>query len=184
MLCLAFFSNFVGEMETERFERYHPDEVYGERLLISNDADKWELADNIRAARAILQSFPETIIVINEHRILFGVKNPEYIIDQLVGDRKGVLSERGIRSSFEKGKKQGCQVIVIDLDMHLSQYPLRSLRLSKELYFRRIDFHEEQIKRCYIVYHGRAALLTKEYFIGNKNLAKELIRQALQKIAE
>ena len=40
------------------------DEIYGERLLISIYADKRELLSNIRAARAILHSFPEVYITI------------------------------------------------------------------------------------------------------------------------
>ena len=57
------------------------DEIYGERLLISIYADQRELLSNIRAARAILHSFPDVYITINPHTISFGHKNPEYIID-------------------------------------------------------------------------------------------------------
>ena len=41
------------------------DEVFGERLLISLEADKNELGSNIRAARAILGSYSEVCIHIN-----------------------------------------------------------------------------------------------------------------------
>ena len=43
---------------------YVQDEIYGERLLISIQADQRELTSNIRAARAILHSFPDTYIII------------------------------------------------------------------------------------------------------------------------
>ncbi len=38
---------------------YIEDKVYGQRLLISENADQRELHSNIRAARAILHSFPD-----------------------------------------------------------------------------------------------------------------------------
>lgn len=171
-------------MTTNTDIQYHEDEVYGKRLLVSSKADQSELADNVRAARAILCSFPETRIIIAEHRMIIGEKNPEYIIDGLIGDRKGVHSEKGIRSSFEKGKKQHCQVIVIDLDMNMGNYPLRTIKLAKELYFRVKDFSEGIIARCYVVYHGRAAMLTTAHFSPIKDVAKGMIRCELQKIAE
>jgi hypothetical protein len=54
------------------------DEIYGERLLISVRADQRELKSNIRAAYAILHSFPDVYIIINPHTISFERKNPEY----------------------------------------------------------------------------------------------------------
>ena len=43
------------------------DDIYGQRLLISVNADPRELQSNIRAARAILHSFAEICIIINLH---------------------------------------------------------------------------------------------------------------------
>ena len=45
--------------------------------MISVNADQRELTSNIRAARAILHSFPDVTIVINSHTMSFGHKNPE-----------------------------------------------------------------------------------------------------------
>ena len=64
---------------------YIEDEVYGQRLLISVNADPRELQSNIRAARAILHSFAEVSIIINAHTMSFGHKNPEYTIDGQLG---------------------------------------------------------------------------------------------------
>ena len=55
---------------------YIEDEVYGQRLLISVNADPRELQSNIRAARAILHSFADVSIMINAHTMSFGHKNP------------------------------------------------------------------------------------------------------------
>ena len=53
---------------------YIEDEVFGQRLLISVNADKRELRSNIRAARAILHSFSDVTIIINAHTFSFGIK--------------------------------------------------------------------------------------------------------------
>ena len=35
---------------------------------------------------------------------------------EMLGDRKGVMSEKGITAGFKSAKKQGCKIVVIDLD--------------------------------------------------------------------
>ena len=112
-------------METE----YLLDEEFGERLLISVKADKSELDSNIRAARAILCSYYEVSIRINSHTYAFGHKNPEYTICEELGDRKGVMSERGITAGFKSAKKQGCKIA---------------------------DFTSNIITDCYVVFCGKA----------------------------
>ena len=72
------------------------DEIYGKRLLISVNADSRELQSNIRAARAILHSYSDVTITINAHTMSFGHKNPEYTIDGQLGDRKGIMGEKGV----------------------------------------------------------------------------------------
>ena len=94
-------------METE----YLLDEVFGERLLISVKADKSELGSNIRAARAILRSYKDVSIRINSHTYAIGHKNPEYTICEELGDRKGVMSEKGITAGFKSAKKQKCKIV-------------------------------------------------------------------------
>ena len=53
------------------------DEIYGQRLLISKRADQTELNDNIRVAHVLLSCFDEMFIIINEHLLTIGHKNPE-----------------------------------------------------------------------------------------------------------
>ena len=81
------------------------DEEFGERLLISVKADKSELGSNIRAARAILCSYEEVSIRINSHTYAFGHKNPEYTICEELGDRKGIMSERGVTAGYQTRKE-------------------------------------------------------------------------------
>ena len=107
---------------------YIEDQVYGQRLLISVNADQRELHSNIRAARAILHSFDDVCIIINAHTMSFGHKNPEYTIDGQLGDRKGIMGEKGVTAGFKSAKKQGCKIVVIDLDEHSFRCDLSNFR--------------------------------------------------------
>ena len=144
-------------METE----YLLDEEFGERLLISVKADKTELGSNIRAARAILCSYDEVSIRINSHTYAFGHKNPEYTICEELGDRKGVMSERGITAGFKSAKKQGCKIVVIDLDEHVLH--LNAYELSKYISRRKADFTSNIITDCYVVFCGKAVRVNARY---------------------
>ena len=136
---------------------YIEDELYGQRLLISVHADQRDLNGNIRAARAILHSFADVTIIINAHTMSFGHKNPEYTIDGQLGDRKGIMGERGITAGFKSAKKQGCKIVVIDLDEHIVQ--VRSFELSKYISRRKADFVSGMISACYVVYNGEAVVV-------------------------
>ena len=136
---------------------YIEDELYGQRLLISVHADQRDLNGNIRAARAILHSFADVTIIINAHTMSFGHKNPEYTIDGQLGDRKGIMSEKGITAGFKSAKKQGCKIVVIDLDEHILQ--VRSFELSKYISRRKADFVSGMISACYVVYNGEAVVV-------------------------
>ncbi|MBE6218260.1 MAG: hypothetical protein E7124_09515 [Bacteroidales bacterium] len=140
---------------------YLLDEEFGDRLLISINADKSELSSNIRAARAILHSFDEVYIRINSHTYAFGHKNPEYTICNELGDRKGVMSERGVTAGFKSAKKQGCKIVVIDLDEHV--LTLNSFELSKYISRRKADFTSNMITDCYIVFCGMSVRVNAKY---------------------
>ena len=144
-----------------QIEDYIKDEIYGERLLISKHADQRELQSNLRAAHAILHSFPDIYMRINPHTISFGQKNPEYTISNLLGDRKGIMSEKGITAGFKSAKKQGCKVVVIDLDEHIWQ--VRPFELSKYISRRKADFTNGLIEVCYVVFNGEAVAVNAKY---------------------
>ena len=145
----------IRRMET--ITDYIEDEVFGQRLLISVNADQRELKSNIRAARAILNSFDDISIIINSHTLVFGHKNPEYTIDGKLGDRKGIMGEKGVTAGFKAAKKQGCKVVVIDLDEHIFQ--VRSFELSKYISRRKADFVSGLISACYVVFDGEAVVV-------------------------
>ena len=161
------------------------DDVFGNRLLISNSAHSDELKDNIRAARSLLGSFSDMTMKIREHILVENQPNPEYEINGLIADRKGIESEKGVANAFKKAKKQGCEAVVIDLDMNMRQQPLRDIKLAKEIYFRHMDFEDGLIKECYIVYHDKAVRIDSSLFVPNeRNISKGLISQMIKKIAE
>ena len=64
------------------------------------------------------------------------------------------MSERGVTAGFKSAKKQGCKVVVIDLDEHVLH--LDSFTLSKYISRRKEDFTSGLITDCYVVYSGRA----------------------------
>lgn len=143
--------------------RYNQDSEYKDRLLISVCADQREIEDNTTAARVLLEAFPDLNIKIRPHILKEGIKNPEYEIDGLIADRKGVESEQGIKWGFIKAKEQGCRAVVIDLDMHMSDHPIRPNHIAKYLNWRKPDFDDEIILECYVIYHGKAVRITKEH---------------------
>ncbi|MBR4119548.1 MAG: hypothetical protein IKK64_05645 [Bacteroidales bacterium] len=128
------------------------------RLTIHPEANKSELLDNVRAAKSILKSFPNTKIYIRGHILKDGVKNPEYLIDGLLADRKGIRGDRGVTSGFKSAILQNCKVVVIDLDMHKPRY--NRAKLAQKILWRQDDFKRGIIESCYVVKNDSAVLIT------------------------
>ena len=64
-------------------------------------ADASELEENLRAAKALLRAFPDMEIKIREHVLIENQPNPEYLINGLIADRKGI----------EGGKRSNCRLL-------------------------------------------------------------------------
>jgi len=159
------------------------DEVYGERLLISQQADQSELVDNIRVARVLLGCFADMNIRINEHLLEFGHKNPEYTINGKLGDRKGIESENGIKSAFRKAKEQECKIVVLDFDMHMAESPLKTRKIASGIYGRHVDFISESIDECYLVHNSKAVVVKSDvYSDSDKDAVKQLIEETVEKL--
>ena len=165
--------NAVREME-----EWDIDKTYGDRLRINKKADKTELEDNIRAAKDLLDSFKEMTIKIREHVLINGVPNPEYEINGLIADRKGIHSPKGISSAFKKAIKQGCQIVVIDLDMNMKEKLLDVESLARYMDWRKNDFQSGIIKECYVLYHGKAVR------IDSLHKGREAIMEELKKLKQ
>lgn len=152
------------------------DPVYGDRLLTHINADKTEIEENTKAAKVLLDTFPDMRIRIREHIIADGVKNPEYMINELIADRKGIMSEKGIASGFVKALKQGCKSVVIDLDYRMKGQRFKPNELAKRIEWRRNDFEEGRILECYVIKDGKAVKITSQHS------SRELILAELQKL--
>ena len=124
--------------------------------MISECADQSELKDNLRAAKAILEAFPDTEIKIRQHVIEEGVKNPEYDINGSLADRKGIAGLNGVADGFKKAIKQGCSIVVIDLDKQMADIEVDMRHLSRRIYNRKNDFINGVIEACYVVYKNKA----------------------------
>ena len=160
--CLKIRAHCLSE------RRYNPDTEYGERLLVSVQADTKDLDHNIQTARAVLAAFPESSMTIRPH-FRDGRKNPEYTIDGIIADRKGIEGYKGITTGFRSGFEQGCKAVIFDLDQHMGERPLPTRKLARKLYGRQDDFVSDRMVRCYIVHRGKAVLITKEdYTQGDK----------------
>ncbi|MBP5339347.1 MAG: hypothetical protein J6Z14_08635 [Prevotella sp.] len=168
-------------METAK--AFIKDKIYGERLLVSTKADKTELDDNIRVARVLLRCFDDMYIIINEHLLTIGHKNPEYTINGKLGDRKGVESENGIKSAFRKAKQQGCKVVVLDFDMHMSESVLKTRKIVSGLFGRHEDFSQGTLDECYVVHNNKAVVIRSDAFDApDKEGIKQLISRVIEEL--
>lgn len=159
------------------------DETFGERLLISKKADQSEITDNIRVAYVLLNCFDDMYIRINEHLLTIGHKNPEYTINGKLGDRKGVESENGIKSAFRKAKQQGCKVVVLDFDMHMSESILKTKKIVSGIFGRHEDFTQGSLEECYVVHNSKAVVVKSEAFVApDKDSIKQLINEIIEKL--
>lgn len=159
------------------------DEIFGDRLLISVRADQTELNDNIRVAHVLLSCFDDMYIIINDHLLTIGHKNPEYTINGKLGDRKGVESENGIKSAFRKAKLQGCKVVILDFDMHMSESILKTKKIVSGLFGRHDDFTQGELDECYIVHNNKAVVVKSDAFaVPDKETIKKLINEVIEKL--
>lgn len=160
-----------------------PDEIYGNRLLISKQADQSEIVPNTRAARALVSSFPDMTMQIRKDVVGFQVKNPEYLINGMIADRKGILSPNGVVSGFNKAIKQGCSAVVIDLDMHPERFKeLQSIKMASAINNRHMDFENGTIQECYVVFNNKAVRITSAHFTDDARQTRLNIKIELDKI--
>lgn len=120
-----------AKAQNGKSNEYYTEKKYGERMKICKGSDPRELEENKRALGALFDSFPDMKTVIRKHFLEYGVKNPEYLINGKITDRKGILSENGIAAAFNKTLKQGCKAIVLDLDEHMSDRQLQMNKITK-----------------------------------------------------
>ena len=158
---------------------FYPDTEQGHRLMISSRADIKDLEQNIITARKVLAAFPDSTMEIRRH-YKDGRKNPEYTIDGIIADRKGIEGYKGITTGFRSSLGQGCKAVIFDLDQHMGGKPLPTRKLARKLYGRKDDFITGRMERCYIVHRGKAILITKDdYAHGGKDDSLEWLEGLL-----
>ncbi len=158
---------------------FYPDSEQGHRLMISSRADIKDLEQNIITARKVLAAFPDSTMEIRRH-YKDGRKNPEYTIDGIIADRKGIEGYKGITTGFRSSLGQGCKAVIFDLDQHMGGKPLPTRKLARKLYGRKDDFITGRMERCYIVHRGKAILITKDdYAHGGKDDSLEWLEGLL-----
>ena len=107
----------------------------------------------------------------------------KYTINGKLGDRKGVESENGIKSAFRKAKQQGCKVVVLDFDMHMSESILKTKKIVSGLFGRHEDFSEGSLEECYVVHNSKAVVVNADAFSApDKETIKQLIKDVIERL--
>ena len=143
------------------------------RLTIEESADQSELKDNKRGALSILKSFPDAKISIRTHSTEKFEKNPEYLINGVRADRKGIESQDGVTSAFKRAIKQTCKIVVIDLDMHKPRY--NRIKLAQKILWRHSDFENGIIESCYVIKNDKAVKISlREIKDGKESIIQQI----------
>jgi SPP1 gp7 family putative phage head morphogenesis protein len=98
------------------------------KLEVSIWADTTDQEKNISSAVKIIDKL-EISVKIRPHVIIDDFKNPEYLIEGKIGDRKE-QSGKGVSSNLASAKAQKCKIIVFDIT---EKYPFDVNRLKNNL---------------------------------------------------
>ncbi len=91
----------------------------GKKLEVNIFADQKDLAENLRAGKIIVEELKLNVII-RPHldgRLIVGKKNPEYLINNKIGERKAPESTN-YKKSLKKANDQECEIVVIDLSIN------------------------------------------------------------------
>ena len=147
-----------------------------DRLSINSECDKNELAANARAAKAILNAFPKAEIQIRPNILKDKLRNPEYWINGVLADRKGITNEKGVAAGFNKAIKQGSSIVVIDCDDNDDfRKNVNIERLGNKIQGRWEDFEEGIISECYVIHNDKVARITKTQVFNDERKSKRAI---------
>jgi hypothetical protein len=156
-------SYFTEKAQKAIFDVSYPDRL--SRLQISVAADKYEIGDNIRTGRILLENFKEMQLAIRPHnrnQLNGPVKNPEYTLNGMIADAKRINSWNVARN-FRSAIKQGAKVVIIDL-FNMQRRELSANTLAKNIVQRHPDFTGGKIDSCYIVWKNKSIVLHNDLF--------------------
>lgn len=120
----------------------------GKKVDVSIYAHDVDLEDNLKIATTIVENL-EVNVLIRPHldgRLVLGRKNPEYLIDGKIGERK-TPTTLNYNKSLSKANAQECEIVVIDLSANGDTVENAYNRINDVLKF---DVHPF-IKQVYIV---------------------------------
>ena len=88
-----------------------------------------------------------------------------------------------IKSAFRKAKEQGCKVVVLDFDMHMSESILKTRKIVSGLFGRHADFTQGSLDECYVVHNSKAVVVKSEAFEApDKESIKQIINDVIEKL--
>jgi hypothetical protein len=141
----------------------YPDAV--SNMKINVNADKNEIADNVRTGRVLMKNFPEMNLEIRRHirdQTNGPVKNPEYAINGRLADAKR-LESWNVASGFNRAIKQEDKVVILDF-FKMQKHRLPTSELAKNIVRRYKDFMTGKIEQCYVVWNDKSVLIDKSLF--------------------
>ncbi len=130
-------------------------------LKVSPYADERDLKDNIDDAKIIVKE-AKVNVEIRAHldsTLLVGYKNPEYIIDDNIADRKAPTTDKAknLRNIYKSATKQECESLVLNLSKTVLK--LDEVKAEVEKKFKTFP----QIKTVYIIdKNGDCTIMQKE----------------------
>ena len=130
-------------------------------LKVSPYADEKDLKENIDDARIIVKE-AKVNVEIRAHldsTLLLGHKNPEYIVDDTIADRKAPTTDKlkNLRNIYKSATKQQCESLVLNLSKTVLK--LEEVKTEVEKKFKTFP----QIKTVYIIdKNGDCTIMQKE----------------------
>lgn len=121
------------------------------KLEVSTWADPSDLEANLKSAKIIVDKLGVNV-KIRPHSETDGVKNPEYLIDKKIADRKS-QSGKGVTSNLASAKAQKCKVVVFDIQ---KEYPYDSNRLKNNIKGIIKEFYNKKTFDTIIIVNGNA----------------------------
>ena len=79
--------------------------------------------------------------------------------------------------------EQGCKVVVLDFDMHMSESILKTKKIVSGLFGRHEDFSEGSLEECYVVHNSKAVVVKADAFSApDKETIKQLINDVIERL--
>jgi SPP1 gp7 family putative phage head morphogenesis protein len=121
----------------------------GKKVEVNIYAHTVDLEDNLRLAQSLIDNNSLNVLIRPhiDSWIVKGHKNPEYLINGKIGERKSPAS-KDYTKSLSKANKQGCEVVVFDLSLNGDTVTEAMKNIKAVLRFKNVH---PNIKEIYVV---------------------------------